>query len=90
MGQNGANVANAYRVQATSFEEMGAPRGVIEKVLWRIARARAPHGSSRPLSMLKALDQKKPAEGSAQAAEVFKAGSSRAQPRFRQVPPMRG
>jgi len=38
MGQNGANVANAYRVQATSFEEMGAPRGVIEKVLWRIAR----------------------------------------------------
>jgi len=31
-------LANAYRVQATSFEEMGAPRGVIEKVLWRIAR----------------------------------------------------
>ena len=31
------NVANAHRVQATKFEEMGAARGIIEKVLWRIA-----------------------------------------------------
>jgi hypothetical protein len=57
MGQNGANVANAYRVQATSFEEMGAPRGVIEKVLWRIAREE-PLMELTTASMLKALDQK--------------------------------
>ena len=43
-----AQLANAYRIQATSFEEMGAPRGVIEKVLWRIAREE-PSWSSRPL-----------------------------------------
>ena len=57
IGQNGANVANAYRVQATKFEEMGAPRGVIEKVLWRIAREE-PLIDLTTNTMLKALDEK--------------------------------
>ncbi len=38
MGTFGSSVANAYVVNAEALRELGAQRGVIEKVLWRVAR----------------------------------------------------
>lgn len=34
----GSSVANAYVVNADALRELGAERGVIEKILWRVAR----------------------------------------------------
>lgn len=34
----GSSVANAYEVNSAGLKEVGAQRGVIEKVLWRVAR----------------------------------------------------
>jgi hypothetical protein len=38
MGSFGSSVANAYVVNADALRELGVERGVIEKVLWRVAR----------------------------------------------------
>ena len=38
MGSFGSNVANAYVVNAEALRELGAERGIIEKILWRVAR----------------------------------------------------
>lgn len=38
MGGFGSNIANAYVVNADALREVGAERGIIEKILWRVAR----------------------------------------------------
>lgn len=58
MGGFGSNVANAYVVNAEALRELGAERGIIEKILWRVAREDA----SLPLtgeSMMDILSSKK-------------------------------
>ena len=57
IGKNGSSIANAYQVQAAYFEELGASRGIIEKVLWRVAREE-PLIELTTDSLLKALGEK--------------------------------
>ena len=38
LGAHGGSVANAYVVNAAPLRELGAERGVIEKILWRVPR----------------------------------------------------
>ncbi len=38
MGSFGSSVANGYVVNAEALRELGAGRGIIEKILWRVAR----------------------------------------------------
>jgi len=38
LGAHGGSVANAYVVNAGALRELGAERGVIEKILWRVPR----------------------------------------------------
>ena len=57
IGKNGSSIANAYQVQASTLEELNAPRGVIEKVLWRIARQDPPMELTTQ-SLLEALEER--------------------------------
>ena len=38
LGAHGGSVANAYVVNAAALSELGAERGAIEKILWRVPR----------------------------------------------------
>ncbi len=57
IGKNGSSIANAYQVQASTLEELNAPRGVIEKVLWRIARQEPPMELTTQ-TLLEALEER--------------------------------
>ena len=38
LGTHGGSVANAYVVNDGALRELGAERGIIEKILWRVPR----------------------------------------------------
>ena len=38
LGAYGGSVANAYVVNAGALRELGAERGILEKILWRVPR----------------------------------------------------
>jgi hypothetical protein len=58
IGAHGPSIRNAYLTQESSLAELEAPAGIIEKVLWRLAR-QVPLMELNTGTMLKALEQKK-------------------------------
>jgi hypothetical protein len=57
IGQHGSNIRNAYKTNEHAMNELEARPGIIERILWRVAREK-PNFELTTESMLEALGQK--------------------------------